>query len=483
MNEIKISSCGKTVKSQPSGNHSGAWVAIAEDSPVQAEILKRILMEEGFRVTYANNGMDLLADIRNHKPALVITDIIMPNMNGFDVCRKIKEDKNLKDIPVIIVTSLTDPMDVLHGLECGADDFIMKPYRKEYLCSQVKNLLDEREAESAYDADGNLEFKYGNKRIVVKTGRKQILNILVSTYTDAIEKKHQLQISQEEIFRFNEYLEQKVIERTRELEEEITRRKAAQEELEKKGEEIRTMTRQLWQAAKLATMGELAASIAHELNNPLAIVSLRAESLMLKTTPETPEYHIFEVISQELERMGALVANLLQFSRRSHCQISTLNLFEEVSGTIELIHYHLKKRNIKTVLDFPVDLPAIHADRQQVRQLFMNLFTNAGDAMPNGGTLTIRASSGDKIRIEVEDTGAGIAPENLPKIMEPFFTTKEEGKGTGLGLPICRRIMHEHHGDIMIQSEMRKGTKITLVFPRSSHVNGNYLNSQRSVSL
>jgi signal transduction histidine kinase len=452
-------------------------VAIAEDSPVQAEILKRILLEEGFRVTVANNGMDLLSAIKNHKPALVITDIIMPNMNGFEVCRRIKEDRNLKDIPVILVTSLTDPMDVLHGLECSADDFIMKPYRKEYLCSQIKNLFYGRESESIEDADGNLEFRYGGKRIFVKTGRRQILNILVSTYTDAIEKKRQLQISQEEIFRFNEYLEQKVVERTRELEAEITRRKAVQEELEKKGEEIRTMTRQLWQATKLATMGELAASIAHELNNPLAIISLRVEAMMMNTPPEVQEYHIFEVISKELERMGTLVANLLQFSRRSHSQISTINLFEEITGTLELIHYHLKKRNINTVLDFPIDLPLIHADRQQIRQLFLNLFTNAGDAMPKGGTLTIRASFDGKIRIEVEDAGTGIAPEDLPKIMEPFFTTKEEGKGTGLGLSICRRIMNEHNGDIFIKSELHKGTMIMLIFPLVSNRNGNFLNS------
>lgn len=450
-------------------------VAIAEDSPVQAEILKRILLEEGFRVTAVYNGEDLLSVIQKKRPALVITDIIMPNINGFEVCRRIKEDMNLKDIPVILMTSLTDPMDVLHGLECGANDFIMKPYRKEYLCSQIKSLLDERESESVEDVNGNLEFKYGEKRIVVKTGRRQILNILVSTYTDAIEKKRQLQISQEEIFRFNEHLEQKVVERTRELETEITRRNAVQEELERKSEEIRTMTRQLWQATKLATMGELAASIAHELNNPLAIISLRVESMMMNTAPETPAYHIFEVISQELERMGTLVANLLQFSRRSHSQVSTLSLYEEVAGTLELIHYHLKKRNIKTVLDFPIDLPLIHADRQQIRQLFLNLFTNAGDAMPNGGTLTIRATSDQKICIEVEDTGTGIAVEDLPKIMEPFFTTKDEGKGTGLGLPICRRIMNEHNGDIFIKSELQKGTKIVLIFPLSSHMNGNYL--------
>lgn len=460
-----------------SDHNNKPLVAIAEDSRIQAEILKRILCEEGYRVTVEKNGTDLLSSIAKEKPVLVITDIIMPTMNGFEVCHKIKEDRNLKDIPVILVTSLTDPMDVLHGLESGADDFIMKPFKKEYLCTQVKNMLNGADSAAKEKNDENLELKFGEKKITVRSGRRQILNILVSTYTDAIEKRRQLQASQEEISRFNEHLEQKVVERTRDLQAEIARRNEVQMELEKKGEEIRTVTRQLWQATKLATMGELAASIAHELNNPLATVSLRVESMMMSKPQDSQEYHSLEIVSKEVERMGALVANLLQFSRRSHSQISTINLFDEINETLELIHYHLKKRSIQIVLDFQDNLPQIHADRQQIRQLFLNLFTNAGDAMPKGGTLFIRARNGDMIRIEVEDTGMGIEPENIPKIMEPFFTTKEEGKGTGLGLPICRRIMNEHKGDIFIESEPGKGAKFVLIFPLTTYTNGNYLKS------
>jgi signal transduction histidine kinase len=116
-------------------------------------------------------------------------------------------------------------------------------------------------------------------------------------------------------------------------------------------------------------------------------------------------------------------------------------------------------------------LPTIFADRQKLRQVFLNLFTNAGDAMPKGGKLTIRARKGqtaDKkpfIVIEVIDTGAGIAPENLPRVMEPFFTTKEEGKGTGLGLAICKRIVQEHKGTIQLESAVGKGTTVRLTLP------------------
>ncbi len=264
----------------------------------------------------------------------------------------------------------------------------------------------------------------------------------------------------------------------------ITARKQAEETL---NGEIRAMTQQLWQAAKLATMGELAASIAHELNNPLATVGLRVELLQEQVPPEDPKRKALEVIGEEVERMGTLVANLLEFSRRRHSQVSTVDVSGEVDKTLELIHYHLKKRNIQVQRDIGPDVPSVHADRQQLRQLFLNLFTNASDAMPAGGTLTVRVTAGGRgaeggerttegesgpghehecfVVIDVVDTGEGIAPENLPKVFDPFFTTKPEGKGTGLGLAICRRIAQENRGTLDIESTSGKGTTVHIVLP------------------
>jgi len=223
-------------------------------------------------------------------------------------------------------------------------------------------------------------------------------------------------------------------------------------------------------------MGELASSIAHELNNPLAIISLRIESLTAQTSQDDPRRRELDIIGQEVERMGNLVTNLLQFSRRSQKQISTLDIREEIEKTLELIHYHLRKKNIQVIREFAPEVPGIFADRQQLRQLFLNLFTNASDAMPKGGTLTIRVAAqpeGKKIFIEIADTGAGIPPEILPKVMEPFYTTKPEGKGTGLGLAICRRIAQEHQGTLDIISEgiPGKGTKVRITL--SSTDSGN----------
>lgn len=238
--------------------------------------------------------------------------------------------------------------------------------------------------------------------------------------------------------------------------------------LQAKSEEVRATSQQLWHAAKLATLGELAASIAHELNNPLAIVSLRVESLLAQSSADDPKRHALEVIEQEVERMGNLVANLLQFSRRGQHQVSTVDVREELAKTLELVHYHLRHRRIDVVQEIAPQVPYIHADRQQLRQVFLNLLTNASDAMPQGGTLTLRAAPGEleggrhAVVVEFADTGVGIPKEHLARVTEPFFTTKEEGKGTGLGLAICRRVVQEHRGTMYIASEVGKGTVVRL---------------------
>jgi signal transduction histidine kinase len=177
-----------------------------------------------------------------------------------------------------------------------------------------------------------------------------------------------------------------------------------------------------------------------------------------------------EIISQEVGRMARLVENLLQFSRRSHRQVSTVDLREELNNSIDFIDYHLRSHHITVTREFPDQLPTIQADRQQLRQLFLNLLTNASDAMPRGGTLIItikkfQKEKGATVVVDFTDSGEGISPENLEKIWEPFFTTKTEGKGTGLGLAICRRIVEEHHGTMSIESEIGKGTTVHLGFP------------------
>ncbi len=265
-------------------------------------------------------------------------------------------------------------------------------------------------------------------------------------------------------------------------------REQALADLQVKTEELQATTQQLWQAARLAGVGELAASIAHELNNPLGTVHLRLESVLAKTAADDPRRHSLEVVDQEVERMARLVANLLLFSRPGRDQVSTVRVPSEVIKTIELTEHHLRRRGIEVHPEFHPAVPDIFADRQQLRQVFLNLFTNAGDAMPRGGTLIPRVNPGvldsgrPAVMIEIVDTGVGIAPEHLHCVTEPFFSTKDEGKGTGLGLAICRRIVEQHHGTLEIESTLGRGTTVRIVLPVRNGENVDELMTEGSES-
>jgi signal transduction histidine kinase len=296
------------------------------------------------------------------------------------------------------------------------------------------------------------------------------------------ERTAQLREAQEEL----ETTNQGLVELATALEDRVAQRTA---ELEETNDELRTMSQQLWQAAKLATMGELAASIAHELNNPLGTISLRIESLLARTPPEDARHRALTIVEQEVERMAGLVANLLHFSRAGGPQISTVDVRVELENTLELMHYHLRNHQIVVIREFADAVPLIHADRQRLRQVFLNLFTNATDAMPDGGTLTLRVAPAEAARpgpaptappsrgagirsapvtIEIADTGVGIDPALLSRVLEPFYTTKPEGKGTGLGLAICRRIVQEHHGTFELESTPGYGTTVRVMLPGSN---------------
>ena len=459
-------------------------ILIVEDSLTQAEKLKYILEENGYQVRHAVNGkmaMDMLSEFR---PSIIISDILMPEMDGYDLCRHIRQSEHLNNIPVILLTSLSDVGDVIKGLESGANNFITKPYHEDHLLSRIQQLLANivlREGSKKNEAGINVFYAEGYHLITAEPAR--VLDLLLSTYESAYLQNRELIRTRDELRALNEELDRKVAERTSHLDAEIVERTKAEAELKQRTEELRDMSQQLWQAAKLATMGELAASIAHELNNPLATVSLRTESLLAGAETESADRHELEIIEREVERMTHLVANLLQFSRRSRQQISTLNVCAETEKTLELIEYHLRQHNIVIAREYAEDMPHILADRQQLRQLFLNLFTNACDAMPRGGTLTIRVTAlpeSAKVVIEIMDTGTGIPAEILPKVTAPFYTTKPEGKGTGLGLAICRRIAQEHKGTFEVVSEgiPGRGTTARISLPVANGINTDSLSHE-----
>ncbi|MEN6349398.1 MAG: ATP-binding protein [Syntrophomonas sp.] len=240
-------------------------------------------------------------------------------------------------------------------------------------------------------------------------------------------------------------------------------------ELEKKNEEAQAATQQLMQAAKLASIGELAASLAHELNNPLTTINLWVESLAA-ATDGVDHQQTLEIIASEVDRMAVMIKKLLDFSRRrGQYEVGMVDLCQELEYALELSKFRLYKIGIQVVRNYESERTSIDADRHQLQQLFLNLINNAADAMPTGGTLTVHIYTSppdpDFVEVEVADNGVGISSQDLSNVMDPFFTTKPEGKGTGLGLSICRRIVQECCGHMNITSVPGLGTTVSLKFP------------------
>ena len=213
-------------------------VLVVEDSPTQAESLKYILEQQAYKVSVARNGEEALEMIGGIRPAVVISDILMPKMNGFLLCKKIKSDTNLKNIPVILLTALSDPQDVLRSLECGADNFISKPFEEEYLLEKIRYTLINAGTPRESEVRTGAEILFKGEKYWITAEPQHVLDLLLSTYEIAVVKNHELNEVQEELNSLNERLEKKVEARTAALLQEIEDRKRAEQEVKQLNEEL-----------------------------------------------------------------------------------------------------------------------------------------------------------------------------------------------------------------------------------------------------
>ncbi len=213
-------------------------ILIVEDSRLQAKRLMKFLIDQGYEVTHAGDGQQGLEAAQTEKPDLIITDIIMPVMDGFEMCRSIRENDDLYLTPIVMVTSLSNPEDVLRGLEAGADCYITKPYEGKVMLSRIDAVLALPRIPRSGQSDGKLQLVMGAKRYVINAARQQILSLLLSTYEDAVLQNMKLREMRAKLVGLNETLERRVTERTAELREEIVQRKQIQAEREKLIEDL-----------------------------------------------------------------------------------------------------------------------------------------------------------------------------------------------------------------------------------------------------
>jgi PAS domain S-box-containing protein len=227
---------------------------------------------------------------------------------------------------------------------------------------------------------------------------------------------------------------------------------------------------QLSQAEKLSSIGLLAAGVAHEVNTPLAVISSYAQMLAKQVNSDPKKAQLLEKITKQTFRASEIVNSLLNFSRTSSSEFNNVDLNRVIQDTLTLLEHQFKTARITVVPDLHPQLPPILGNTGKLQQVFLNLFLNAKDAMPSGGTLTITTSNGHHVRVTVADTGSGIAQEHIHRIYDPFFTTKNKPRsghtgGTGLGLAVTYGIIQEHAGKIHVNSSPGQGTTFTMEFP------------------
>jgi signal transduction histidine kinase len=228
------------------------------------------------------------------------------------------------------------------------------------------------------------------------------------------------------------------------------------------------MQQQLLQADKLASIGQLAAGVAHEINNPLGII-LGYTQLLIREEPEgTERREDLKTIEKHTRTCKTIVEDLLSFARRSHTKKEPASVRDIIDEVLSVVRHNLELRRIEVVTHFDPQLPALVVDKDKLRQVFMNLIMNAQQAIGKDGRITIRTVFDDDrkhVRVSVSDTGTGIEPKHLPRIFDPFFTTKSTGEGTGLGLSVSYGIVKDHGGEILVESEPGKGSVFTVLLP------------------
>ncbi len=231
-------------------------------------------------------------------------------------------------------------------------------------------------------------------------------------------------------------------------------------------QELRKAQKQLVLAERHAAVGELSAKIAHEINNPLSIISNYLLLCQRNLEDSTKAGEHLDVAREELTRIAGIVRQLLDFHRPQKTKKAAVDLPKLIDEVLALMEWQLDEQKIQVLREFETDLPPVFASQEMLKQVFLNLVINSRDAMPDGGTLKFSALARDgEIRIRVADTGPGIPDEHLPRIFEPFFTTKEGATGTGLGLSVCFGIIREHGGRIIAGNDAKGGAVFEISLP------------------
>lgn len=409
-------------------------ILVVEDSMIQAELLRRILVGEGYRVTLAKDGAEGLASARKEPPKVIVSDITMPVMDGFELCQAIRQDAKLSGIPVILLTMLTDTKDVIHGLNAGADYYVTKPFNEQYLLSRIRAALKDppKRGDETFEMELNIE----GKKYPVRAGHQQIMNLFISIYENAALKNSELMFAQDQLNKLNKSLEEK----SRALEE-------ANKDLE-----------------------GFAYSVSHDLRTPLRAIDGFSQQALKRCggmlDDEGKRY--LNLVRDNTRKMDQLINDILAFSRMGRLGISMAEV--NMEALARQVYGELMPAAGRDLMVEIKPLPAARGDHAMLRQVWVNLLANAIKFTSHTPAATIQVGSyveGRENVYFVKDNGAGFDMQYAEKLFGVFqrLHTVDEFEGTGIGLAIVKRIITRHGGRVWAEGKVNKGAAFYFALP------------------
>lgn len=417
-------------------------ILVVEDSPTQALKLKYILEKQDYLVRLATNGVEGLEAIAEKRPTLVISDVLMPEMDGYEFCTRVKNDPELSAIPVILLTTLSDPQDIIRGLESGADNFLNKPYSEEALLSRIKYILINMDVRTRMRTGMGIEIYFANKKHYLTSERIQIIDLLLSTYENAVEKN-------------------------RELEQANKKLRMVQEEIERSNEQLKRLNEQ---------KNMLLGMAAHDLRNPLYLIEGYSDFLLKENPPTLSDDQrtVIAAIHGSSTFMVGMINDLLDVHKietgKMELKLEVGDFAQVLRTVIERQGYAVQAKGVEISLALPEGIPHFLFDPARIEQVMGNLIDNAIKFSFAGARIEVMVQYDDtEVRFSVRDYGPGIPEKELGRLFKPFSTTsvKPTGneKSTGLGLAIAESIVTRHHGRIWVESEQGKGSQFSFALP------------------
>ncbi|MCG6944986.1 MAG: response regulator [Deltaproteobacteria bacterium] len=507
------------------------WKLLLIDEDDEArQALSAFLADADYSVLTVADGESGIELCREQSPQIIITEINLPGIDGIEVLKTIKKAYPYSE--VIVTSAHNEIENALKSFRLDAADFITKPINEDTLMAALERakkrynnqrklqdytvFLEERWMDTSEELakifsfqerliessiDGIIGCDYDRKIIIFNNSMEEMLGyskdmvsgkmFFYQLFSSREWERFQDQLYSEELGGEDKlFLSESIL--ISKKGEKIPVRLSAQVLLQENEEiglvaffrdlrKVKRLKQQFLDQAqylhqdKMISLGKLAASVVHELNNPLTGI-LNYVRLMIKIlgrgSLSTEQIHKFQryldLVGSEVSRSSDIVSNLLAFSRKPRMEFSEVNIDDLLEKSILLCKYKLTLQNIQIKTNLYPKIPTVFGDFNQLQQCLLNLIFNAADAMPDGGSLTVASSffpHKGLVEIKVTDTGRGISREDLSKVFDPFFSTKEEGKGLGLGLSVVHAIIDRHKGTISAESTPGKGTVFTITLP------------------